>query len=88
MCFDNAGFAGNRVQLERLTLLNVLGSFRVQVFPRLFKAYMGVSKSKGYLNLGVLIIRILLFRVLYQGPLLSETPICVCHMKCRAGAVL
>ena len=28
-----------------------------------------------YYNLGVLIIRILLFRVLYQGPLFSETPI-------------
>ena len=28
----------------------------------------------GYLILGVLIIRILQFRVLYQGPLFSETP--------------
>ena len=36
---------------------------------------MGVSKNKGYLNLGVLIVRILLFRVLYSGPLFSETPI-------------
>ena len=36
---------------------------------------MGVSENKGYLNLGVLIIRILLFKVLYWGPLFSETPI-------------
>ena len=35
---------------------------------------MGVSENMGYLNLGVLIIRILLFRVPYQGPLFSETP--------------
>ena len=28
---------------------------------------MGVSENKGYLILGVLILRILLFRVLYQG---------------------
>ena len=31
---------------------------------------LGVSE-----NFGILIIRILLFRVLYQGPLFSETPI-------------
>ena len=30
---------------------------------------MGVSEDKGYLILGVLIIRILLFVVLYKGPL-------------------
>ena len=36
---------------------------------------MGVSENRGYLILGALIIRILLFRVLYWGPLFSETPI-------------
>ena len=37
---------------------------------------MGLSETKGYLNyFGVLIIRILLFGVLYWGPLFSETPI-------------
>ena len=35
---------------------------------------MGVSENRGTL-FGVLIIRILLFRVLYWGPLFSETPI-------------
>ena len=37
---------------------------------------MGVPKIRAYLILGslVLIIRILLFRVLYLGPLFSETP--------------
>ena len=32
------------------------------------------SENEGYLLWGVLIIRILLFRVLYWGPLFSETP--------------
>ena len=37
---------------------------------------MGVSEKSGYPNfLGVLITRILLFRVLYWDPLFSETPI-------------
>ena len=36
---------------------------------------MGVSENKGYVSLGVLPIRTLLFRVLYLGPLSSETPI-------------
>ena len=36
---------------------------------------MGVSENEGYLILGVLIRRILLFRVLYSGPLFSETPV-------------
>ena len=35
---------------------------------------MGVSENWGYLILGVLIIRILLCRVLYQGSPISETP--------------
>ena len=34
--------------------------------------HMGVSESSGYLILGVLITRILLFRVLYSGPLLHS----------------
>ena len=37
---------------------------------------MGVSKDKGFLNLGVLITWILLFGVLYLGPLFPETTIC------------
>ena len=36
---------------------------------------LGVSENKVYLYFGVLIIRILLFRVLSDGPLFSETPI-------------
>ena len=36
--------------------------------------HVGVSAKLGYLNFGVLIIRILLFRILYLGPLFSETP--------------
>ena len=35
---------------------------------------MGVSENRGYLISRVLIIRILLLRVRYQGPLFSETP--------------
>ena len=35
---------------------------------------LGVSENEGYLFWGVLIIRILLFRVLYYGPLFSEAP--------------
>ena len=36
---------------------------------------MGVSEDEGVPDFGVLIIRILLFRVLYLGALFSETPI-------------
>ena len=39
-----------------------------------YLGYMGVSKIRGYLIWGVLFIRILLFRVLYEGPLFSATP--------------
>ena len=42
----------------------------------LFVLHVGGSENRGYLILGVLLIRILLFRVLYKGPLFSETPIC------------
>ena len=35
---------------------------------------MEVSENWGYLVLGSFIIRILLFRVLWEGPLFSETP--------------
>ena len=35
---------------------------------------MGVSENWGDLIFGVLIVRILLLRVLYHGPLFSETP--------------
>ena len=38
---------------------------------------MGVSNNKGVPYFGVLIMRILLFRVLHWGPLFSETPISV-----------
>ena len=37
-------------------------------------AQMGVSENRGYLILGVLLIRILLFRVLHEGSLFRETP--------------
>ena len=37
--------------------------------------HLGVSENGGVPYFGVLIIRILLFRVLYWGPLFSETPI-------------
>ena len=37
--------------------------------------YTGVSENTGLPYFGVLIIRILLCRVLYEGPLFSETPI-------------
>ena len=40
----------------------------------LFVLHVGGSENRGYLILGVLLIRILLFRVLYKGPLFSETP--------------
>ena len=46
---------------------------RHEVF-KLGSQNMGVSENQGYLLLGVLIIRILLFKVLYLGPLFSETP--------------
>ena len=42
---------------------------------RLVGMYMGVSENWGTPYFGVLRIRILLFRVLYLGPLFSETPI-------------
>ena len=38
---------------------------------------MGVSEFLGVPYFGVLILRILLFRVLYWGPLFSETPISI-----------
>ena len=38
---------------------------------------MGVSEKLGVPYFGVLFIRILLFRVLDQGPLFSETPILI-----------
>ena len=39
-------------------------------------SHLGISENQGYLSFGgVLIIEILLFRVLYWGPLFSETPI-------------
>ena len=37
----------------------------------------GSFRKLGVPHFGVLIIRILLFRVLYQGPLFSETPILI-----------
>ena len=37
--------------------------------------HIGVSENSGYPLLGSFTIRILLFRVLYWGPLFSETPI-------------
>ena len=36
---------------------------------------LGVSENSGYLILGAFIIRILLFRLPYEGPLFSETPL-------------
>ena len=36
---------------------------------------MGVSENGGIPYFGVLIVRVLLFRALYKGPLFSETPI-------------
>ena len=40
---------------------------------------MGASKNRGTLFGGVRIIRILLFRVLYWGPLFPETPTSECE---------
>ena len=37
--------------------------------------HMGLSENKGVPSFGVRLIRILRFRVLYRGPLFSETPI-------------
>ena len=45
---------------------------------------MGVSENQGYLILGVLVTRILLFRVLYLGPLFSETPIFSYEVRIRS----
>ena len=42
---------------------------------------MGISEKKGYLVLGVLIIRMLLFRLLCEGPLFSETTIWDAHSE-------
>ena len=42
---------------------------------------MGVSENRGVAYFGVLIIRILSFRVLYWGPLFSETPIYTAIME-------
>ena len=42
----------------------------------LFGTASGSFRKVGVPNFGVLIIRILLFRVLYLGPLFSDTPIC------------
>ena len=39
------------------------------------KQDLGASENRGVPYFGVLTIRILLFRVLYEGPLFSETPI-------------
>ena len=48
---------------------------------------MGVSDNRGVPYFGVLIIRILLVRVLYLGPLFSETTIYILEVVgCRAGA--
>ena len=38
---------------------------------------MGVSEKLGVPDFGVLVIRTLLFRVLYQGPQFSEAPVLV-----------
>ena len=49
---------------------------------------MGVSENAGYLILGSFIITILLFRVLYWGPLFSETPISMLMLTLQAFAFL
>ena len=45
-------------------------------FPKIRAQGLGSLRNKGYLTLGggVLIIRVLLFRVLYQGPLFFGNP--------------
>ena len=52
-----------------------------------YEHHMGISEKKGYRTLGVLIIRILLFRILYWGPLFSETPICIVSINSIAYSV-
>ena len=42
----------------------------------------GTFRTLGVPYFGVLIIRILLSRVLYQGPLFSETPMCYVQKDC------
>ena len=60
---------------------------RHEVF-KLGSQNMGVSENQGYLLLGVLIIRILLFKVLYLGPLFSEIPIFFQGLEEGRGAVI
>ena len=50
------------------------------------KSFWGFPKTRGTL-FGVLIIRILLFRVLYLGPLFSETPLFLLTPKPSGGFV-
>ena len=46
---------------------------------------MGISENQGYPNyFGVLTIRILLFRILYQGRLISEPPPYDFNIHCTA----
>ena len=44
---------------------NVMADGAAPCKVRFSRRHMGVSKNRGYLNFGVLVIRILLFRVLY-----------------------
>ena len=45
---------------------------------------MGVSKNMGVPYFGVLIIRILLLRTLFKGPLFSETPLLLGALRVQA----
>ena len=65
-----------RIEAMRFPTLGLLlySDNRLLVAMLSLCAYMGVSENGGDLIWGVLITRILLFRVPYQGPLFSETP--------------
>ena len=55
----------------------MFGCLSVRAFSRLWAAFkFGSFRKLGIPYFGVIITRILLFRVLYWGPLFSETPIC------------
>ena len=103
----NEGLVGLQKGLYGV-LQGFLGSYRgVSLVSSGFRAVRDWEDDEGFLSktpkggfrklgvpcLGVLIIRILLFRVLHKGPLFSETPICsvnepVAQGLCQSRLVL
>ena len=62
--------------VSRIAATNAAIKFRkTRCYCSLFKCLYGSFRKLGVPYLGVLIVRILLFRVLYLGPLFSEIPI-------------